>query len=153
MDVEQLQVGDAIPAFTRATGFPVWNRYAAVNDEFIPIHMDDAAGQEAGFGGAIGMGNLQWAYVHNLLREWIGEDGEVLRVSCQFRRPNLAGQTVTAQGTVTGLEHVGGAAVVDLDVVVADQDGNQLVSGTARVRVPAHVNQPTDDASEVGAAV
>jgi hypothetical protein len=55
--VEELSVGQRIPAFTRATGFPVWNRYAAVNDEFIPIHMDDTVGQAAGMNGAFGMGN------------------------------------------------------------------------------------------------
>ena len=39
------EVGEEIPAFVRQTGFDNWNRYAAVNDEFVPIHMDDEAGQ------------------------------------------------------------------------------------------------------------
>ena len=42
-----LGVGDEIPTFTRKTGLDIWNRYAAVNDEFIPIHMDDEAGRDA----------------------------------------------------------------------------------------------------------
>ena len=66
-------VGEELPVFTRTTGFPVWNRFAAVNDEFVPIHMDDTAGQAAGMPGAFGMGNLQLAYLHNLVREWLGE--------------------------------------------------------------------------------
>ena len=37
------QVGDEIPTFERFADFPAWNRYAAVNDEFVPIHMDDDA--------------------------------------------------------------------------------------------------------------
>ena len=68
-----VKVGDELPTFTRETGFANWNRYAAVNDEFVPIHMDDAAGEAAGNGGAFGMGNLQWAYLHNMLRSWVGE--------------------------------------------------------------------------------
>ena len=57
-----LTVDSEIPSFVRETGFENWNRFAAVMDEFVPLHMDDAAGQKAGFPGAIGMGNLQWAF-------------------------------------------------------------------------------------------
>ena len=39
-----------------------WNRYAAVNDKFVYIHMDDEAGGSAlNEQGAFGMGNLRYA--------------------------------------------------------------------------------------------
>ena len=53
---KDIHVGDELPVFQRATGLHHWNRYAAVNDEFVPIHMDDEAGQEAGYPSAFGMG-------------------------------------------------------------------------------------------------
>ena len=71
----ELTVGTEIPVFQRATGLQNWNRYAAVNDEFVDIHMDDDAGRAAGFPTAFGMGNLQWSYLHTMLRDWIGDDG------------------------------------------------------------------------------
>ena len=44
-----LGIGDEIPTFVREnTGLHHFNRYAAVNEEFVPIHMDDEAGREAG---------------------------------------------------------------------------------------------------------
>ena len=46
--VSELAVGQEIPEFQRATGLHNWNRYAAVNYEFVDIHMDDEAGQAAG---------------------------------------------------------------------------------------------------------
>jgi acyl dehydratase len=132
-----VQVGDEIPSWSRATGFEQWNRYAAVNDEFVPIHMDDEAGRAAGYPTAFGMGNLQLAYLYGMLREWLGDDGEIREVSCQFRAPNLKGQTVTARGTVTGVTvDDAGRAVVDLDVWTEDQGGGQLCRGRARVAVP-----------------
>ena len=77
-------------------GSAAWNRYAAVNDEFIPIHMDDAAGQAAGYSGAFGMGNLQWAWLHCLLRDWL--DGSAVGASCRSASssagPSLKGLTV-----------------------------------------------------------
>jgi acyl dehydratase len=128
------RVGAEIPPLVRETGLANWNRYAAVNDEFVPIHMDDEAGRAAGYPTAFGMGNLQWAYLHDVLRQWVGEDGRILAVRCQFRAANTKGMTVTARGVVTAVRPTGaGAAEVDLEVWTEDQDGNKLAPGTATV--------------------
>jgi acyl dehydratase len=143
-------VGEELPVFTRTTGFPVWNRFAAVNDEFVPIHMDDEAGRAAGMPGAFGMGNLQLAYLHNLVREWLGERGRILRMQCRFRSVNHKGQQVTARGRVSSVQQQTvqqqtvqqqtvqqqtGGLVVELDVWTEDQDGNQLAPGSCTVLI------------------
>ncbi|MGW0590593.1 hypothetical protein [Streptosporangium sp. NPDC002607] len=129
--VAQVKVGQEIPSFSRETGFPVWNRYAAVNDEFVPIHMDDEAGRAAGYPSAFGMGNLQWAYLHNVLRDWMGEEATVVSLSCQFRGANTKGMTLTVSGTVTAVREEGGRRYVDLDLRIQDQEGHTLTPGTA----------------------
>jgi acyl dehydratase len=128
-----IQVGDELPLFERATGFHNWNRYAAVNDEFVPIHMDDEAGRAAGYPTAFGMGNLQWSYLHNMLRSWVGDDGRILRLSCQFRAPNTKGQTVTAHGIVTAVREDNGQRIVDLEIWTEDQTGAKMAPGSATV--------------------
>ena len=100
---ETVAVGDVVPAFVRETGLANWNRLAAVNDEFVPLHMDDEAGIAAGFPGAIGMGNLQWSYLHSMLRAWLGEEGALTSLEVSFRAPNLKNTTVTAGATVTAV--------------------------------------------------
>jgi acyl dehydratase len=137
LDVDTITTGAAIPSFVRETGLHNWNRYAAVNDEFVPIHMDDEAGRAAGFPGAFGMGNLLWAYLHNMLRDWIGDDGRIVSVSCSFRSPNRRGMTVEARGTVTAVRRDGTTTFVDLDVAVIDHDvpDTVLAPGTATVAI------------------
>src|SRR5262249_20880050 len=98
----QVAVGDEIPTFERMSSFHHWNRYAAVNHEFVDIHMDDRAGKRAGYPGAFGMGNLQWAYLHCLLRQWAGEEAVISHMSCQFRAPNLNDLRTIARGRVLG---------------------------------------------------
>jgi acyl dehydratase len=132
-DPQQIQVGDELPVFVRSPGLDHWNHFAAVNDEFVPIHMDDEAGRAAGYPSAFGMGALQWAYLHNLLRGWLGDDGRIVSVSCQFRSPNLKGQTVTAQGRVTALRDEAGERFVDLEVWTEEQSGTKLTLGEASV--------------------
>ncbi|MFG1924545.1 MaoC/PaaZ C-terminal domain-containing protein [Cryptosporangium sp. NPDC048952] len=125
-----VEIGEELPPFVRETGFEVWNRYAAVNDEFVPIHMDDEAGKAAGYPSAFGMGNLQWSYLHILVRQWLAGRGRIVTLSCQFRNPNLKGQTVTARGVVESIEPDGS---VVLNIWTENQDGAKLAPGRATV--------------------
>ena len=137
--------GLELPPLQRQPGFHHWNRYAAVNDEFVDIHMDDGAGQAAGYRSAFGMGNLQWAYLHNLLESWLGGRGRVVALSCQFRAPNVRGQTVTAHGRVTAVQpQPGGEIRADLAVWTEDQDGNRLAPGEATVIIGSPAGQEQD---------
>ena len=135
VDRSTVTVGTELPPLVRTTDFHNWNRFAAVNDEFVPIHMDDAAGQAQGFPGAFGMGNLMWSYLHNLVRDWAGDDGRIVSMSCSFRSPNLRGMTVEARGTVTAVRDEDGERIVDLELTVVDHDNADtvLVPATATV--------------------
>jgi len=131
---ESIEIGAQLPEFVRTTGFAEWNRYAAVNDEFIPIHMDDEAGRAAGNEmGAFGMGNLRLAYLVNMLRQWIGDDGEIRSLSAKYRSMNQKGDELRAVGEVVGKEIVDGIALVHLKVDVIDQNGTSTTPGEATV--------------------
>lgn len=132
-----LTPGAEIPSFFRKADLDAWNRYAAVNDEFVPIHMDDEAGREAGFPTAVGMGNLAYSYLHNLLRGWIGETGRIGKISVQYRQPVLRKTTVTARGKIIGVERQGDRSQVELQIWIEDDGGRTLLDGQASVLVAA----------------
>ncbi|MFE5700982.1 hypothetical protein [Rhodococcus koreensis] len=143
LTVDDLMVGRELPAFTRSTDLGNWNRFAAVNDEFVQMHMDDDAGRAAGYPGAFGMGNLQWAYLHNVLREWLGSSGEIRSLSCQFRAPNLKGQTVSARARVTAVDRMPDEVIVSLDIWTENEEGTQLANGKSAVVLPTAADQHT----------
>jgi acyl dehydratase len=132
-----LTIDAEIPSFVRETGIENWNRYAAVMDEFVPIHMDDAAGQKAGFAGAIGMGNLQWAYFHNVVRDWLGDNGAIKQMTIQFQQPNFKDTTVTARGKITAVEDTAEGKTVTLELWTEDNNDRRLAGGQAKVLVTA----------------
>jgi acyl dehydratase len=136
IDVGALAVGDRVPAFRRTAGFHNWNRYAAVNSEFVDIHMDDDAGRAAGFPGAVGMGNLTLAWLHAMFRAWLGDQGRLLSLSAQFRAPALKGDTVTCSAVVTAVAVTEEGTRVDLDILAENQRGEAVMPGTATVLVP-----------------
>ncbi len=134
---EDVEVGQEVPAFERETDFMNWNRYAAVNDEFVYLHMDDAVAEAAGQGEAFGMGNLRWAYVMNALQDWIGDEAEVRDLSMQFREINRKHDKLTTQAVVTEKTVEDGEHLVHLDVNVVNHEGVAGAPGHAIVVLPS----------------
>ncbi len=135
---EDVKVGDEIPAWSRKTDFMNWNRYAAVNDEFVYIHMDDEAGRAAlNERGAFGMGNLRYTYMLDALRDWIGDEAEIREVGVQFRAINQKHDTLTVTGKVTDKRVEDGEHRVYLDMNVLNQDGQPTCPGHAVVVLPS----------------
>jgi acyl dehydratase len=119
--------------FVRTTGLANWNRYAAVNDEFIDIHMDDEAAKAVGMPGVFGMGNLRIAYLHNLLSGWLGEHGDIADFRCEFRGLNFKGDTLTCTASIDGEREEDGLQLTDLTLAVVNQDGADTCPGSATV--------------------
>lgn len=137
------RIGADLPPLVRQQTLESWNRYAAVNDEFAPLHMSDSAGIAAGFPSAIGMGNLLWAYFHTLLRNWLSGEGEIASIACRFRAPLLHGRTVTVSGQVAAIAHAGTRISVDLDAY--DDTGVRLSDARAVVLLkPQHSHGVAD---------
>jgi acyl dehydratase len=135
---DDVQVGDEMPAWSRTTNFMHWNRYAAVNDEFVPFHMDDEDGRKAGNeAGAFGMGNLRYAYLVNALRDWIGDEAEIREIGCQYRAINQKNDTLSVVGKVVEKEVVDGENRVKLETNVMNQNGEATCPGHAVVVLPS----------------
>jgi hypothetical protein len=130
-----LTPGAELPVLTRPAGLAAWNRFAAVNDEFVPIHMDDDAGRAAGFSGAIGMGNLQWSYFHILLRQTFGESAKIERIACQYRLPSLKDTVLSIRARIAEVNAVDGGTEVELVLWSEDDQERQIASGSATVRL------------------
>ncbi|MCC6237318.1 MAG: hypothetical protein IT299_07070 [Dehalococcoidia bacterium] len=134
---EDVKVGDEMPRWSRQTDFMHWNRYAAVNDEFVYIHMDDEAGKAAlNEQGAFGMGNLRYTYILNALRDWIGDEAEIRECGVQFRAINQKNDILTVQGKVTDKKVEDGEHRVYLDINVVNQNGDGTCPAHAVLVLP-----------------
>jgi acyl dehydratase len=124
-------------ALIRTPTIEVLNRFAAVNDEFVDIHMDDQAAREAGFDNAIAMGNLTLSWLHSLLRRICGDLGVIDRVRTQFRAPAVRDLPVTCnievRDRVAGLN----GTILVLTLRATQPDGSDVVRGEAVVSFPS----------------
>jgi len=137
LDVAAIEPGLKIPLWSRAGSLDAWNRFAAANNEFAGHHMDDEVGREEGFASAFIMAPFSHAYLHSMLRQWMGELGYIRTVDMRLKNPLLRGRTLTAGGEVTAVRREGDDVVVELDIWQVDDEQTQLGVGSVTVVFPS----------------
>ena len=133
VDLANISKGDELPSFTREGTVHHWNRFAAVNDEFAAHHWDEDVAKEEGFPAPFAMAPLQHAFWYALVREWLGDACRILEINLRLRSPFLKGRTLTASGTVTGIDCDGSDTRVDLELLEKDDEGTVVATGSVRV--------------------
>jgi acyl dehydratase len=135
---EDVEIGQKIPEWLRKTDLMNWNRFAAVNDEFVYIHMDDDAGRDAlNEPGAFGMGTLRFSYLHSMLRDWAGDEAEIKQVGCQYRAINNKNDVLRCVGIVKDKRIEDDQYLIELDIDVMNQNGQSTAPGQAIIILPS----------------
>ena len=129
---EDVDVGGGPEACTQVVTPRQLVQYAAVSQDFTPIHYNTEYAQTAGHDDIIIHGALKTALLSQWLADWAGEIGAVKRLETSYRGIDYAGE-VTCAGTVTGKRVEDGAGLVDLDIEFRDADGNVTTPGKATV--------------------
>lgn len=78
--------------------------------------------------------------------DWMGDHGDLVRMSTQLRRPNLVGDTNTVHGQVVDVREEQGIGLVDVRVTVVNHTGAETAVGRATVRLPRRGERPPHEA-------
>ena len=84
--------------------------------------------------GVFGMGNLRIAYLHNLLRDWLGDAGDIAEFALRVPRPQPEGRHPHLHGHRHRRAARRRPALVDLELGVQNQDDVETTPGTATRR-------------------
>jgi hypothetical protein len=113
-----------------------WNRFAGANEEYFAYHMADGPARAMGGPSVFSMGNLRFAYLYNMLTNWLGQGGDIRNVSCQYRGLHVEEDTLTCKGKVIDRYEKDGEHLVELEVAIMNQRGENTAPGTAIVALP-----------------
>jgi acyl dehydratase len=100
------------------------------------VHWDEPFARSVGVPGAYDYGPERVAWLGHVATNWMGDDGELRRLSAQVRRHNLIGDVTWCRGTVTGKREEDGLSLVDVDLVAENQRSEVTAKGSAIVALP-----------------
>ena len=149
---EDVEVGALLPALTRGP-FTIKDlvKFGAATNDYSEIHFDEGSARARGLPGPVIHGPFKSALLAQMLNRWAGPEGTLKRFSCQYRRMDVVGETLTCQGKVTGKSIRDGKATIECEVWTENSKGEITTRGNAAAVLPtrqtARGNQPSKDAA------
>ena len=141
---EDIAVGSPVPELAKG---PLTTahimRWSAAMENWHRIHYDHPfATQHDGLPDVILSGSCKQQFLAQMLKDWVGLDGWVWKLSFQHRAMTLPGETLTAWGVVTDKHEKNGFGIVECDIGLKNQDGVEACPGRATVVVPLRGARP-----------
>jgi acyl dehydratase len=128
---DALEVGDQAPPLVvehlTRTNFV---RYAGASGDFNPMHHDDTVATKVGNPSVFGHGMLTAGLMARVLKDWFGPTA-LRRFQVRFSKQVWPDDTLTCTATVTAKREEGGERLVDVATAVTNQDGVEVLTGTA----------------------
>jgi len=132
-DLQNLMVGDALPAFTTD---PISRLtlalYCGASGDHNPMHVDIDFARRGGSPDVFAHGMLSMAYLGRLLTNWV-DQRQIRDYGVRFTAITQVGDAITCSGTVTELFEVAGERRARLALQTVNQHGQVKLSGDAVV--------------------
>jgi acyl dehydratase len=110
-------------------------QYAGASGDYNPLHSDEVyTTQVAGYPSVFAHGMLTMGLTSKMLVNYVGP-GRLKKFGVRFTNQVWPGDTLDATATVEAIREEGGEHLVDLKLSTTNQDGKEVVSGSATARV------------------
>ncbi len=110
-------------------------QYAGASGDYNPIHTDEIfATKVAGYPTVFAHGMLTMGLTGTMLTNYVG-DGRLTKFGVRFLSQVWPGDTLTARATVEAIREEDGQQLVDLTLSTVNQDGQEVVKGSATARI------------------
>ncbi len=134
---EDISEGQEVTTLTQHCDSQRLVYWAAGSGDFYQIHYDKDFALRTGLPDRIVHGALKHALLGRMLHEWVGADGSVKRVACQYRGMDMVDKDVICKGAITGKRSENGENLVDLEIWTETPEGQKTTPGTATVALPS----------------
>jgi acyl dehydratase len=110
-------------------------QYAGASGDYNPLHSDEVyAVKVAGYPGIFAHGMLTMGLTGKMLTNYVG-DGRLTCFGARFVRQVWPGDDLTSRAIVEAIRREGGQFFVDLQISTVNQDGVEVLSGSATARI------------------
>ena len=134
---EDVSEGTEMPPLVKNPTTRQLVQYAGSSGDFYEIHYDKDFAQGTGLDGVIIHGALKNAYLGEFMTTWMGPQGVLKRLSCQYRGMDQPGSPISAKGSVTKKYEQDGQHLVDCNIWLENQEAQKTTPGSATVALPS----------------
>ena len=133
---DDVQEGTELPNLVKNPTTQQLVKYAGASGDYYQIHYDKNFAMNNELDDVILHGALKNAFLGHLVTKWMGPEGDLKRLACQYRGMDIPGSPITAKGVVTRKYQEQGANLVDCEIWLENKDGDKTTPGSATVALP-----------------
>ena len=133
---EDVEEGTELPSLVKNPTTQQLVKYAGASGDYYQIHYDKDFAKNNELDDVILHGALKNAFLGHLVTKWMGPEGDLKRLACQYRGMDIPGSPITAKGVVTRKYQEQGANLIDCEIWLENKDGEKTTPGSATVALP-----------------
>ncbi|MHB8104637.1 MAG: MaoC/PaaZ C-terminal domain-containing protein, partial [Dehalococcoidales bacterium] len=134
---EDIEAGSEIPALVKYPTTMQLVKYAGASSDFYQIHYDKDFAIANGLPGVIVHGWLTLSFLGQMVTDWLGEKGTLLKLSGSYRGMNRVHEDIICNGKVVKKYVEDGKNLARVDIWAENPQGEKTVTGTAIVTLPS----------------
>jgi acyl dehydratase len=134
---EDIEVGTGIPALVKYPTTMQLVRYAGASGDYYQIHYDKDFALANGLPGVIVHGWLTLSFLGQMLTDWLGEGGVLLKLSGSYRGINKVNEDIICNGKVTKKYVEESKLCARVEIWAENPQGEKTVTGSAVVMLPS----------------
>ena len=134
---EDIEEGSEIPTLVKHPTTMQLVKFAGASGDYYQIHYDKDFAQANGLPGVIVHGWLTLSFLGQLITDWIGEGGTLVKLSCSHRGMLFPDENVVCLGKVTRKYVKDGKHYVEASIWAENAKGERATPGSAVVILPS----------------
>jgi acyl dehydratase len=138
---QDVRKGDEVTPLVKKPTTKQLVMWAGAVGDYMPIHYDQDYARSRGLEGVIVHGQLIGAFLGQLMTDWVGGQGSLIKLSCSYKGMNYPGEVVTLRGKVLKKYIESGRHFVECSVWAENPEEEKTVSGMATVMLPSRVDK------------
>ena len=134
---EDIEVGSEVPALVKCTTTMQLVKFAGASGDYYQIHYDKDFALANGLPGVIVHGWLTLSFLGQMITDWIGENGTLVKLDGSYRGMNMVGEEIFCYGRVKRKYVEDDKNLARIEIWAENPQGDRTVSGSATVTLPS----------------
>lgn len=134
---EDVEEGMEIPTLTKHPTTRQLVKWAGASGDFYEVHYDKDFAKSQGLDSVILHGRLKAAFLGEMITDWIGPEGILEKLTCQYRGMDIPDEDIVCRGKVEKKYIKDGKHCVELNIWTQNPREEKTTVGTAIVGLPS----------------